>query len=377
MGVHDEYTPPYDSFRDRDSGLASHTLSSTCELRRGHTFRTRLCLCSLHCLRGHHAPDWGCMVNITPRDQVLKMLRLAATGQPGSTEALLQLAATVEEGEMVAEQKQAKPEAIPEPPSPIIPSLDEAIAIASGRKGVKTVDPAKLARMSFVDAASAWYEANRHRLRRRMAYGVHHGIKQLGKFFTDTRLDKIHIGHILAYQEERSSNSQGRWKKSAGASCVNHEVGYLAQILRTAGLWEPLAKLYTPLASEGFKTPKVMDDVEKRRFFAVAASRPEWSFAMWVATITANTSASGVELRNLQLADLLLDENPPIIVNAATAKCYSRGRSLELNGPALGAVLNCVERAKGCGSVRPEHYLFPKLLRATNGIPHRPRLTHG
>lgn len=307
----------------------------------------------------------------TAREQVLRLLRDAAQGKAVDVNDLVRLATAIESDAQGAEERIAeaasKIEPVPLPPQPVIPPLDEAIAIAAERKLTKIVDPASMVRMKFEDAARVWFDANKARWKKRTAYGNRFGIEQLGKFFAGIRLDSVHIGHLLAYQEERTENPNGRWKKKSGVSNTNHELYFLSQILKMAGLWAPFADLYTPLPPEGFKKPKVMDDVEKRRFYAVAASRPEWQLALWVATITNNTSASGTELRNLQLADLLLDPaRPRITVNAATAKCRVRGRSIELNAPGLEAILKCLERAKALGSHQPEHYLFPGKDRNRN-----------
>lgn len=315
------------------------------------------------------------MKNSTPstaRERILKMLTAAANGKQIDQAELMRLAAAIENDTKDAEQRIADSEAAARkaamearrafeiiPPS--IPDRRTALDLAANRKEVKVVDPEAMSRMKFEDAALAWYEANKTRWKRRTAYGNRAYIKALDKFFRGTKLSAIHIGHLLAYQEERTGNPNGRWKKKSGPSNVNHETNTLSQILAMAGLWAPLDNLFSPLPDGGFKKPKVMDEDEKRRFYAVAASRPEWSLALWVATITNNTSASGTELRNLTLADVVLGPGKPrIVVNAATAKCRVRGRSIRLNGPALDAIQKCLERAKACGSVRPEHYVFPK-----------------
>ena len=75
---------------------------------------------------------------------------------------------------------------------------------------------------------------------------------------------------------------------------------------------------------------------EEERFFAVAASRPEWRIAYWACLLANNTSAIGAELRFLQLRYVLLDQQPPIIrINDARAKNEFRVRSIPLNQPAL------------------------------------------
>ena len=53
-------------------------------------------------------------------------------------------------------------------------------------------------------------------------------VRNLSKMFAGVLLSQIHIGHFLEYQRKR--------RMEAGASCVNHELNTLAQILKTADL---------------------------------------------------------------------------------------------------------------------------------------------
>lgn len=238
----------------------------------------------------------------------------------------------------------------------------------------RAVDPASLGNQEFTIAAGTWLRMGKARLRQSTIDGYSQYIKQLKVYFGGMALHEIHHGHLSEYQVCRTENIGGLWftpteeqplpwTATSGRSNTNHELNTLQQILKSAKLWAPIADHYKPLPPSGFKKPKVMTDDEKARFYQIANSRPQWALALWVATITNYTSASGVELRNLKLGDLVLDgPEPCIYVNAETAKCQNRGRQIELTPDAVAALRKCKDRANALGSFRDEHYLFPFYL---------------
>jgi integrase len=224
----------------------------------------------------------------------------------------------------------------------------------------KAFEPKELARMEFRCAAKLYLEANEHRWRERVIYGYRLHIKNLAVHLGGLKVDQIHIGHVLGYQKARSQNEDGQWRRPAGASIINHEISFLQALLKSAQCWHVIADLYKPLELPAWEAPKTMTEIEKRRFYMVAASKPEFQLALWVATITNQTSCAGTELRHLRLKDIRFDLSPPtMIVNGATAKNNYRGREVSLNEIAVEAFHKCLERAKNLGSVKPEHHLFP------------------
>ena len=227
-------------------------------------------------------------------------------------------------------------------------------------------EPAELAKMEFRKAAELFQETNAHRLRSRTAYGYAGHVKALAVHFGGMKLDDIHIGHILAYQKDRSGNVGNAWRKLAGPSIVNHEISTLGRVLRAANLWQRVADLYTPLTEPAMSAPKTMTEVEKRRFYAVAASRPEFELALLVATITNQTTAAGTELRHLRLDDLRLDDPiPTMTIDGNTAKNNHRGRTIALTSVAVDALRECLDRAHRLGSKMPEHFVFPLRIKGT------------
>jgi integrase len=119
--------------------------------------------------------------------------------------------------------------------------------------------------------------------------------------------------------------------------------------------------------------PKVLDDIEERHLFAVAASRPEWQVALLAAKLTRNSTASGCELRNLKFEDVVLDDGTPrMIINEASAKNGYRGRTIRLNLTAKATLETSMERARKLGSHLPEHYIFPKRIVRGLWDPYKP-----
>ncbi|HZQ67093.1 MAG TPA: tyrosine-type recombinase/integrase [Terriglobales bacterium] len=98
-------------------------------------------------------------------------------------------------------------------------------------------------------------------------------------------------------------------------------------------------------------------------------SRSECAVAFWIALITANTTAGGVELRNVRLSDIDL-KNQTLTVRVG--KNRFRARILPLNQTALWAVERLLERAKDLGAVKPEHYLIPRRVSGKKFDPTQP-----
>jgi len=230
------------------------------------------------------------------------------------------------------------------------------------------------ARLRFSVAAEIWLDSQRQTLRKRTAVGYALHIRSLNVSFGDLRLEEIYIGHVIAHQEARSRNEGERWKKVANASYINHEIVVLMQVMKRAKLWNShVGEEYRPLELPAFSGPKVLNDLEKHRLFQVASQNPDWQLAYWVITITANSGASGCELRNLHFEDVILDRSEPrMVISSATAKTRARGRVVPLNPTAKGAIEACMERGQKLGAGRPDHYIFPFRTAPKHYDPTRP-----
>ena len=131
-------------------------------------------------------------------------------------------------------------------------------------------------------------------------------------------------------------------------------------MLDACGLWEKLERYYEPLRLPSWQPKRVMSVDEEKRLFNLDLSDPDIELAYLVAAITNNTTASGAELRNLQLQHVVLDgPMPELRVRSETAKNEYRARRIPLNDTALLALQRCYARALRLGSCRDEDYLFP------------------
>lgn len=213
--------------------------------------------------------------------------------------------------------------------------------------------PAQFRTLAFSEAARCWLEIKELHTRKARTIEMYRWyIRNLEKAFGALLLAQIHIGHILDYQRTR--------RREVGASCVNHEVNTLAQVLRQAELWDLIEKHYRPLPLPNWTPPKVLTADEEEKFFRVVAGNPDWNVAYWAVSLTNNTSAMGTELRHLQLRHLFLDQEPATIhIPDDKVKNEFRARVVPLNETALKQIRRIVDRAKKLGAYRPEHYIFP------------------
>jgi len=215
---------------------------------------------------------------------------------------------------------------------------------------MKAITPLQLRTLPFEEAAKYWLEIKKLYSKKPRTIEMYEWyIRNLEKVFAGVLLAQIHIGHFMEYQRQR--------RLSAGASCVNHELNTLSQILKAADLWDLIEKHYKPLPTPNWTPPKVLTAEEEEKFFRVVSGNPDWSVVYWAVSLTNNTSAMGVELRYLQLKHIFLDQEPPTIhIPDSKVKNEFRARVVPLNVVAAKQVGRIVERAKKLGAWHPDHY---------------------
>ncbi len=243
---------------------------------------------------------------------------------------------------------------------------------------------ANVGQMRFSEAAPWWMRLREQNpaLKARTHDATQGCLDALGKFFAALRLCDITPGHVRGYQLARRHNRVrvgdavlSPWQRAAGASCVNHEISVLGQMLRHCGLWHRIRPYYFPLHVDGWSPRQILTEAEEEALFRTAARHPEASLAWWIATITNNTTASGIELRGLRLGNVFLrdpGEISEIYIPADAVKNSSRPRKIALNPTARWAVAECYKRALRCGSHQPDHYLFPFRVKRNRWAPERP-----
>lgn len=222
------------------------------------------------------------------------------------------------------------------------------------------LEPGVLAKLPFPAAADIWFNSHTLQIGPGTVKHYRNCIRALEDFFSELRLNQIHIGHFEQYQRMRLS---GDGLPIAGPSCINHELNTLSQILKRAGLWAVLAQNYKPLKLPRPKVGCALEPEEAEHLFRAARSNPRWMVAYCCALISANTTADGSALRFLKLRNVHLDSKTFDIEEGE--KNEYRYRSLPLNEPALWAMQELVKRAREMGATAPDHYLLPH--RAKNG----------
>ena len=228
---------------------------------------------------------------------------------------------------------------------------------------------ADLSGMQFSEASKSWLEQKRIYNRESTILCYEDYLARLDRFFSsdemkDKKLKDIHIGHIQEYQRI--------YRKHYHPASVNHDINTLSQILRKAGLWAVIAEHYRPLPLPEVDPPKVMSETEEDRFFEFASKNPEWWLAYWVASLTNNSTASGKELRMLQLSAIDMEADPPFFKVPKNMKNPNRPRNIPLNERGATIMGRLIDRANKLGSTRPEHYLFPLRIKRNFFDPNRP-----
>lgn len=220
--------------------------------------------------------------------------------------------------------------------------------------------------LGLVEAGELWLSGKHWKRRKPKTIECNEGyLRNLIRFFGNIPLSEIHAGSLLAYQTERSN--------TAGASCVNHELNALSQILKQAGLWVHLKDFYSPLSEPEWKPPKVFTYEQQQRIFDFAKDDPDLELAQIVFTITRNTSASGSELRLARIGNLDLNSRPPMFrVTGDTTKNTVRPRLIPLTKDAEQAFRRAMMRAGRMGAFLPTHFLFPFTVNRCTYDPNRP-----
>ncbi|MDE2099235.1 MAG: tyrosine-type recombinase/integrase [Patescibacteria group bacterium] len=247
------------------------------------------------------------------------------------------------------------------------------------------LEPRSLRHLSVEEAGAIWMQMRAMQNLKPATHEItRNSIRALSRFFGDLPLSAITPGHLREYQVARERNEVllengvvHPWKQAAGSSCINHELNKLKQMLDLAGLWERIAPWYAPRPIPGWSPREIPTADEAARIFDRGASDPAAELALWVATITANTSASGSELRFMRLRHLTLvspleDGRSWIWIPEEGCKNNARPRKIPLNDDARWAFEQVYARALRLGSCEPDHFLFPFRSRRNAYDPARP-----
>jgi integrase len=129
------------------------------------------------------------------------------------------------------------------------------------------------------------------------------------------------------------------------------------------------------LKTDSWSPREILSEKEEEELFRKVAGYPEAELAYCIATITNNTTASGIELRNLKIENVYLrptGEISEIYIPPDACKNNYRPRKIALNEVAKWAVSKVYQHALKLGSTEPDHYLFPIRVKRGEYDPARP-----
>lgn len=251
-----------------------------------------------------------------------------------------------------------------------------------GANSALVISSADLGDRRFNDAGKFWmlYRVQNPELHIRTHEATQNYLNALGKFFSSVRLRDITPGHLRSYQIARLHNTlrvagidTHPWKQKAGHSVINHELCVLGQMLTFAKFWHRIKPYYFPLSQKSWSPRPILSEEDQEQLWKTASRHPEAALAYWVASITNNTTADGIELRGLRLKNLFLNADiADIYIPEDSVKNNSRPRRIPLNNVARWAIGECLKRAIKLGSCEPDHYLFPFRIKRNCYDPTRP-----
>ena len=165
----------------------------------------------------------------------------------------------------------------------------------------------------------------------------------------DVKLSAITARTIEGFQAKR---------RVGGASnrTVNMDIGSLRQVMKRFKQWRRLeddVKMLTE--SGGEPVGRVLTNEEQERLFKTAEANPEWEHVYCAATLAANTSMRGVEVKHVRRRDF---DTQKRVIHIRTSKNETSKRVIPLNDSAFEAVQRMVKRADLLGHTDPNHYLW-------------------
>jgi integrase len=224
----------------------------------------------------------------------------------------------------------------------------------------------QLTESMFEEAAMAWLESRKPYISERTYDDYRKHIITLSMFFSQMRLQEITADQVRAYQRARMSR--------AGGGLINHECGVLQQMLKRIGRWPEIGPHYQPLPTPKESPHRALTPDEEARLYRIGASNPKWDVAYCAFIISINTTAGPGEIRHVRRKDVEMYhvEGPLFHIQPKGAKNPGRIRTLPLNEPAANAMQYLLDRAEKLGSVMPDDYVIPYMVKTGYYDPSRP-----
>ena len=221
--------------------------------------------------------------------------------------------------------------------------------------------PSQTARLTVVDAAAVYFSERAAEASASTIRLESDAFKPVKRHLGSTKLGSISLKTLGDYVQLRKA-------EGVGNRTINMEVGVLRRVLKKFKLWTRFAEDYKRLP-EPKNIGRALTPEQEEKLFTVASSHPESKVAFLVALITANTTAGGVELRNVRIGDIDLNAKT---LSVRVGKNRFRVRILPLNQTAMWAVEQLLLRARILGATKPEHYLMPSRVSGKQYDPTQP-----
>jgi integrase len=213
------------------------------------------------------------------------------------------------------------------------------------------------AEMSFSEACDLWMEQHKLYIRESTLSAYEKNRKPLRAFFGNLVLGDIHIGHIRTYQEQR--------KQVAGAYLINAEMSCFQMVLKEAGFWEPISKLYKPLRVAKRRAGHSLTEADEQRLRDIAFSKPKWRLAAHCMIVMLSTTMGFGELRQLRRRDVDLKDRRLTVRDGA--KNDYRDRTIPLNRAAYDSMCWLIDRWEQLGGRDPMQFILPHRPKSNGG----------
>jgi len=221
--------------------------------------------------------------------------------------------------------------------------------------------PSQTAKLTVADAGVVYFSGRAVEVSPSTIRLETSAFKQVKRHLGSAKLGSVSLKTLGDYVQQRKA-------EGIGNRTINMEVGVLRRVLKKFRLWTRFAEDYKRLP-EPKNIGRALSPEEELKLFETASSRQEWEVVFWISLVTANTTAGGMELRNIRLADIDLKAQT---LTVRVGKNRFRTRILPLNQSAMWAVERLLERAKELGAVNPEHYLIPGRVSGKKYDPTQP-----
>jgi integrase len=216
---------------------------------------------------------------------------------------------------------------------------------------------AALIDLTFSGAFDAWLEQHKRYIKPNTLRSYLCARKPLVEFLGDVLVRDVRLDHLRQYQDKRSER--------ACNTKVNYELSALQQVMKEAGCWDAIAKLYKPLRVPKSRAGHSLSVDEEQRLRAIAFQKPKWRLAAHCMTVMLSTTMGFGELRYIRRRDVDLQRRCVVVRDGA--KNDHRDRTIPLNAAAYESMSWLIERWTKLGGRQESEFI----------LPHRPRVRKG